>query len=677
MLKSLNTRICMLIGLVLILVAVPVLYFTHRDGVRAMSETKQRSVRNVLELTELNMRSGYRNLLYSRVDAVLAHRRTLEGMVLVAQKGLDAIFASADAQTGFSEDIQDRALEWVNRLESVDATEFLIFDSNGLLLAHPNARIRYRDMNLVKDIKGMPLARTVSEEARKLGKSSTTFFLDSGDDGQVHKKYGWFVHYPAMNWIIGAIADIEGLEREGARKKAELLDNLQDHLKNVRIAQSGSVVVFDGEGTMLIQPEHEALNLTAILPETGDTLLAELQALAVSRSREPVSLSLPDAAGQLRQREIYCTHIKILGWYVATLAYVDEIRAPAQQLVQRLSLIIATLFLVSLMLGLWLAIRMTRPLNALASFAIALPEADFTSPHSACAPIAHLPKRHRDEVGRLAGALIFMEKTLRDNIRALIETTARNERMAGELNVAREIQLGLLPKTFPPFPDHGNFDLYASLEPAREVGGDLYDFFFLDDTHFCFAIGDVSGKGVPASLFMAISRTLLRTAAAREKDPALIMTSMNNDLASNNPNSMFVTLFIGVLNLRTGHLVYANGGHNPPVLLPAQKAPVFLKPLSGPIVGAMEGLPYTLHETRLDVGDALFLYTDGVTEAMDSSLTVYSDPRLLDVLTRLQGETPKTILQAVEQDVARHVGEAEASDDITMLCLCFKVREES
>ncbi|WP_179953162.1 SpoIIE family protein phosphatase [Desulfobotulus mexicanus] len=675
MLHSLKTRICILIALVLTLVAVPVLYFTHKDGVQAMSEAEQRSVQNVLDLAELNIRSGYRSLLYSRVDAVKAHRQALESMVTVARSSFDLIFSPKDISPDDLKKKQDLALDWISGLASLDGTEFLVLNKEGVLIAHPDADIRNSNLNQMEDIKGFPLADAVNDEARRLGTASTTFFWTFGNDGKGRKKFGWFVHYPDMDWVLGAVADIEALEHEGERKKKEMLDNLKSNFETIRIARSGSLILFDRSGEILIPSKNEDPDLLTILhPETMRPVFKELQNLAASGSRESIRMVLPDLKGEMRERVIFCTYFRTLGWYVAAIAYSDEIRAPAQALVQRLSFIIAGLFLVSMALGFWISNRMTRPLDTLAAFAKALPDSDFTSDQALCGAIEHLPGRHQDEVGRLAKALIFMEASLRDNIRCLMETTAANERMEGELSVAREIQLGLLPKTFPPFPNHSEFDLFASLEPAREVGGDLYDFFFMDEKHFCFAVGDVSGKGVPASLFMAISRTLLRSAAAREKDPARIMTTMNNDLASSNPNSMFVTLFIGVLDLDTGLLVYANGGHNPPVKISSGKPPEFMTGRSGPLVGAMEDMPYHTLEIQLEPDDTLFVYTDGVTEAMDTEQVLYSDPRLIRTLTGLQGQSPKYILEIVENDVAAHVGTAEPSDDITMLCLRYSGR---
>lgn len=673
MFASLKTKVFLLICAILALVAVLVLYFTDRDAQRAMFDAEQRSARNVLELAELNIQSGYRNLLRSRVDAVNAHRRTLQGMTMVAKTGLDEIFVAADLSAKTREAATARALEWLSQPTFVEGAEFFVFNAQGKLLAHPNPAARGSDLNMIRDIKGSSLADALGAEARRLGQASSVFFWTWTGHSQPIKKFGWFVHYPPLDWIVGAALDIEELEREGERKLEELLQNLRANFSRIRIAQSGGVILFNAQGEMLISADSLKFDLgEAVNQLTGGMLLDELKTLAASKERIPMrfALSFPET-GKVRNQEAFCGYFRALDWYVAAIAYVDEVEAPARDLVARLTQVIIGVLLASLGLGLVVASRMTRPLNALADYAKSLPEVDFTGGEAHTAAIRDLPASHRDEVGRLATALMFMEKSLRDNIRTLIATTAANERIEGELNVAREIQMGLLPKTFPPFPERTEFDLYASLESAKEVGGDLYDFFFLDEDHFCFAVGDVSGKGVPAALFMAISRTLLRAAAARERDPARIMQSMNNDLASNNPNSMFVTLFIGVLNPRTGNLAYANGGHNQPVLLGPGREVRFLTGRSGPMVGAVEDLPYTGLEVQLAPEEQIFLYTDGITEAMDEENGLYSDERLLTTLGGLEKVGPQEVIQAVLADVTEHAGQAEQSDDITALCLRY------
>ncbi|SDB12504.1 sigma-B regulation protein RsbU (phosphoserine phosphatase) [Desulfonatronum thiosulfatophilum] len=674
MFHSLKTKIFFLVCVILALVAVLVLYFTHRDVEEAMFDAEQRSARNVLELVELNIQSGYRDLLRSRMDAVNAHRRTLQGMTMMAHTGLDEIFAAAPPAEKAGQDAMQRALDWLSAPTFVEGTELLVFDLQGVLLAHPHKEARGSNLNQIQDIKGLPLARAVEEEVRRQGHASATFFWPWTDHAHPVKKFGWFVHYPLTDWIIGAAVDIEELEREGERKLEELINNLRVNFSKIRIAKSGSIALFNAQGEMLIQPAYEALNLEGAINElTGGLILEELKAAAQSRERASIRIVLrTEEDMQLREIEAFSGYFRTLGWYVAAMGFVDEISAPARDLVSRLSLIIAGVLLASLALGLLLAIRLTRPLNALTDYAKSMPETDFTSADPRSTAIDHLPRQNKDEVGRLAEALIFMDHSLRDNVRSLLETTALNERMETELSVAREIQLGLIPKTFPPYPERPEFDLYAVLEPAREVGGDLYDFFFIDEHHFCFAVGDVSDKGVPAALFMAVSRTLFRIAAVEELNPARIMETMNNNLAPNNPNSMFVTLFIGVLDVRTGELRYSNGGHNQPVIVDRDGKARFLEGRSGPMVGAMEDLPYSPLETNLAPDELLFLYTDGITEAMNIRKELYSDERLLATMETLPERDATAAIRHVQTDLALHVAEADQSDDITMLCIKFR-----
>jgi sigma-B regulation protein RsbU (phosphoserine phosphatase) len=276
-----------------------------------------------------------------------------------------------------------------------------------------------------------------------------------------------------------------------------------------------------------------------------------------------------------------------------------------------------------------------------------------------------------DELEDLADAFNNMANDLKIYIKNLQETTAAKERIQSELNVAREIQLGLLHKIFPPFPAYSQFDLYAMLEPAKEVGGDLYDFFFVDDDHLCFALGDVSDKGVPAALFMTITMALIRNTAQESTSPAFMMSKINDTLSADNPRAMFVTLIIGILNIRTGAVLYANGGHNPPILIRNNGAPVFKKELSGPIVGHLDGIPFKDLALKLNPGDYLFLYTDGVTEAMNSRNEIFSDERLLTDIGHRNQKDVKGITREIRQKISEHTGSAPQSDDIAMMMIRF------
>jgi len=276
-----------------------------------------------------------------------------------------------------------------------------------------------------------------------------------------------------------------------------------------------------------------------------------------------------------------------------------------------------------------------------------------------------------DELEDLADAFNTMARDLKVYIKNLQETTAAKERIQSELNVAREIQLGLLPKIFPPFPNRRQFDLYALLEPAKEVGGDLYDFFLLDDDHLCFAIGDVSDKGVPAALFMTITMALIRNTARQSADPASMMSRINDTLSADNPRCMFVTLIIGILNFRTGEIIYANGGHNPPILLRNNDRPAFVKALSGPVVGHIGGLSYKNLEIKMHPGDYLFLYTDGVTEALNGEKNFFSDQRLLSEIGDSDKKDVEGITLEIRTKIRAYTGSAPQSDDIAMMMIRF------
>ncbi len=273
--------------------------------------------------------------------------------------------------------------------------------------------------------------------------------------------------------------------------------------------------------------------------------------------------------------------------------------------------------------------------------------------------------KHNDEVAQLRDSFGIMQQSLTQYIEELKKTTAAKATIMSELNVAHSIQMSMLPKTFPAFPDRRDIDLYASLTPAKAVGGDLYDFFIHDEKLF-FCIGDVSGKGVPASLVMAVSRTLFRNISAHTDKPSHIVETMNVNICDGNENCMFVTLFVGVLDLSTGHLRYCNAGHDAPFindsLLPCD---------SNLPIGVAAELKYTEQETTIPRGTTLFLYTDGLTEAENACQEHFGMKRITDVITGFEG-SPQELIEAMVTAVHQYVGETEQSDDLTMLAFKLK-----
>lgn len=253
----------------------------------------------------------------------------------------------------------------------------------------------------------------------------------------------------------------------------------------------------------------------------------------------------------------------------------------------------------------------------------------------------------------------------------LIEEHVEKQKIEESLKLARDIQMGILPKTFPPYPNRSEFEIFASIEPAKEVGGDFYDFFLLDNDQLCFLIGDVSGKGIPAALFMAVTKTLFK--ATSTTGPALdqVMYRVNNELCQENESGMFVTIFAGTMNLRTGQVNYCNGGHNPPYLLRSDGRLESLELTAGIALGVLEDSDYQMKTINLGHDDGIYLYTDGINEAMDRDDNEFSYPRLEKCLTGLQGSSAEQITLGSMEAVNRFSQGAIQSDDITVMTIKY------
>jgi phosphoserine phosphatase RsbU/P len=268
---------------------------------------------------------------------------------------------------------------------------------------------------------------------------------------------------------------------------------------------------------------------------------------------------------------------------------------------------------------------------------------------------------------------ITIRKTLDHvaQIRQSLKTQESLQAIRQELSVAARIQQSILPRMFPPFPARKDFELHASMIPAKEVGGDLFDFFLLDEDHLGLVLGDVSGKGVPAALFMAVSRTLLRATALHREGPGECLQYVNNTLATQNPSHMFVTMFYGILNTRTGELRYANGGHNPPyVFSPDGKVRELPGDKNGMIVGLMDGAQYQTASHIIAPGEGLLVYTDGVTEAMRKE-DFFGEERLEALLAAHGTLTAQQLVARVMTDVEEFAAGEPQSDDITVLAMKF------
>lgn len=376
--------------------------------------------------------------------------------------------------------------------------------------------------------------------------------------------------------------------------------------------------------------------------------------------------------------------VRSTGWGVGIVLPVSEVLAPAQasgagiekatDAIRRkvtgqrddaraLFILVFGVLLVCVSVIAWLlARRISRPILSLnaGAQAIGAGNLDFK-----------LKVHSGDEIEDLAGSFNKMTADLKLRIAQLQESTTARERISSELRVAQQIQSTMLPRLFPPFPERKEVDIFATMKPAREVGGDFYDFFFVAENRLCLTIGDVCGKGIPAALFMAISKTILKTEAQRGHPPDETLARLNDTLAPENDSSMFLTVFCAVLDVVTGELVFSSGGHNPPLISDGRGGYHYLEVPKGVVVGPLEGTAYQRRTLRLKPGDTLLLYTDGVTEATDRANHLYSEDRLKSFLSNTPLTDATRLVKGVVADVESFTAGAEQSDDITLVAIRF------
>ncbi|MBQ7219373.1 MAG: SpoIIE family protein phosphatase [Synergistaceae bacterium] len=276
-----------------------------------------------------------------------------------------------------------------------------------------------------------------------------------------------------------------------------------------------------------------------------------------------------------------------------------------------------------------------------------------------------------DEISDLARSFNEITSSLKDYMQSFGEMIGTNQQVSAELNVAAKIQADMLPKLLPDFPERTACDIYATMTPAKEVGGDFYDFFMLDDDHLALVIADVSDKGVPAALFMVISKTLIKNRALLGGTPGEILHDVNNQLNDSNDEMLFVTVWLGILELSTGRLIASNAGHEHPAVCRAGGSFTLYDADHDPAIAVIPDLEFTEHEFMLKPGDCVYVYTDGVPEANNSDDEQFGTERMIDALNRNAGKSAKDILLSVQEEINGFVKKAPQSDDITMLCLRY------
>jgi sigma-B regulation protein RsbU (phosphoserine phosphatase) len=441
------------------------------------------------------------------------------------------------------------------------------------------------------------------------------------------------------------------------------LEGLQDIVSSIKIFESGYGFLISKNGTVVTHPSKDLImheTIFSVAEARGDAYLREIGRKMIKG--ESGFVPFTSIVTEHKCWMAYCP-VPSTGWSLAVIYPQDELMADVVNLNRTVFLLFLVGFFLLLGVIVFNARSITKPLRMLSRATRVISTGNLD---------AEFPQiKSRDEVGNLAESFVYMQNSLKRYIRDLTETTAAKERIESELKIAREIQMSIIPKIFPPFPDRPEFDIFAFIEPAKEVGGDLYDFFFIDDDHICFMIGDVSGKGVPASLFMAVTKTLFKANTSEGARPDEILTRLNNELARDNESCMFVTIFCGILNTKTGEVLYSSAGHNPPLVLCREKGVEYLGASGGVAVGAMEGLSFKTEKLVLHPGECLFMYTDGVTEAANLRDELFSEKRLLDDLSPLRDRPIKAIVSSLMEKIEDFSQGAPQADDITMMIIKY------
>ena len=428
---------------------------------------------------------------------------------------------------------------------------------------------------------------------------------------------------------------------------------------------SYSIMIGRG-GTYFVHPDTTKITRQTIFTQTMEKPDTALTALGYAMQRGEEGMKHMSING--KDSYVFYKPLGQTGCSMAIVCPESDIFSGFDRLRRTVMIIVAIGLLLMLYMFIRIITRELQPLQRLADEAETIASGQFD---------AELPNFQRiDEIGQLSQSFGNMQQSLVRYIEKLKETTAQKASIDSDLRIASGIQMGMLPVKFPTRDDRDDVQLYASLTPAKEVGGDLFDFYFRDEKLF-FCIGDVSGKGVPASLFMAVTRSTFRTVSAHESMPDRIVTTMNKTIADMNKNHMFVTLFVGVLDLPTGRLYYCNAGHDAPLLIGAGVGELPCDPNIP--VGFRPKWKYSLQEAQIFTGTTIFLFTDGLTEAMDANKALFQMERVNEVANRAlakQQQEPRQLISLMTEAVHEFVGDAEQSDDLTMMAIQY-IKQQS
>lgn len=460
------------------------------------------------------------------------------------------------------------------------------------------------------------------------------------------------------------------------------LHNIEELVNDLRLGNDGYACIINQDGQVIFSPKEEGDLKIDVENQTDLRACGNLSLAGVVRSVLAGSSGITTLELDGETHYVAYAPMEKVGWAFLTVLSENEVLASTNELLNQLAikseqteqvmqqtirLSLVTLIMAILIFGVvvivissYVSVRIGRPIRLLTERVRAVDGENLDFEWEGGDLDA------KDETQVLAAAFMDMTLKMKQYIANITEITAEKERIGAELNVATKIQADMLPKIFPAFPERTEFDVYAKMDPAKEVGGDFYDFFLIDEDHLAIVIADVSSKGVPAALFMVIAKTLIKNHALNQESPDDIFSRVNNQLCEGNEEGMFVTAWMGILTISTGDFEFVNAGHNPQLLLNTDQYD-WIDANPGFVLAGLEGIPYQSQRIRLKHGARIFLYTDGVTEAQDKKDELFGEDRLLQSLAKNGAKPLSEMIDGVRADIDAFVGEAEQFDDITML----------
>jgi sigma-B regulation protein RsbU (phosphoserine phosphatase) len=474
----------------------------------------------------------------------------------------------------------------------------------------------------------------------------------------------------------------------GVAASGAVLTEIEDIIGSASLGESGYAFLLSSEGQIILSPVKADFTQKDGEPKTGLNYSTDIDNNLQLLAQKMTAKESGVYQMTLRGRDVCIAYapLSVADWSIGLVEPTAEIIEPVSEMENGiLALNVTSAAKISDSISITLTIFLIVIIAAvvIAAFMAFLFASGITNPitnlNSAVIRIAggdldtEISVNTHDEIAELGRSVNKMTRDIKDYIQNLSAVTAEKERISAELEIAAHIQSNMLPNIFPPYPDRPEIDLYGLMRPAKEVGGDFYDFFFLDHDRLALVVADVSGKGVPSALFMVIAKTLIKNNAQSGLSPAEVFEKVNTTLCWNNKADLFVTAFLAYFSLKTGELTFVNAGHNPPFVCHTDGAET-LKVTPGFVLGGLEGIKFSEGQTKLQTGEVLFLYTDGLTEASNIDGQMFGKDRVIKALDDDQAQNVQSLVMTLKNDVDSFVGKAEQFDDMTMLALIFNTK---